>query len=266
MIRTGLTVLACAFFAVCASAQSQTTAPPNPPTQATADAPQAAPAQPAIPNGPAVNAELNSSVNSKKAKVGDKVEAHTTEPLKNGNDVVVPKGTKLIGHVVEASARSKGDQQSTLAIQFDKAVPKKDQEIPMNLLIIAVAPPAANAYGAAGGSPSSDPMGDRGAAASSSPMGVGKPQQQPQSNGTNYPAASSGGDTSASSGSPSATGLLPANSRGVYGLADFKLMLQNSKPNPGTVITSAGKDVHLDSGTRLLLIAELSASPAPSGR
>jgi hypothetical protein len=266
MIRIGLTVFVGAIFAVCAAAQSQTSTPPNPQTQATPDtAAQAAPAQPAIPKGPAVNAELNSSVDSKKAKVGDKVEARTTEPLKNGNDVVVPKGTKLIGHVVEASARSKGDQQSILAIQFDKAVPKKEQEIPMTMMIIAVAPPAANAYGTAGG-PGPDAMADRGAAASGgSPMGVGRPQQPP-SNSTNYPAASSGGDSSAPSGSPSATGPLPPNSRGVYGLGDLKLMLQNSKPNPGTVITSAGKDVHLDSGTRLLLIAELNASPAPSGQ
>jgi hypothetical protein len=261
MIRIGLTVFVGAIFAVCAAAQSQTSTPPNPQTQATPDtAAQAAPAQPAIPKGPAVNAELNSSVDSKKAKVGDKVEAHTTEALKNGNDVVVPKGTKLIGHVVEASARSKGDQQSTLAIQFDKAVPKKEQEIPMTMMIIAVAPPSSAAYGNSAG-PGADAMAGRGAEASSSPMGVGRPQQQPQPNSANFPSGSS-----ADTASPGGTGPLPPNSRGIYGLNGLQLMMQNSMPNPGTVITSTGKDVHLDSGTRLLLIAELNPSPAPSGQ
>jgi hypothetical protein len=260
MIRTGLTVFAGAVFAVCAVAQSQTSPPPNPPTQATPGAAaQAAPAEPAIPKGPAVNAELNSSVDSKKVKVGDKVEARTTEALKNGNEVVVPKGTKLIGHVVEASARSKGDQQSTLAIQFDKAVPKKEQEIPMAMMIIAIAPPSSGVYGGSPG-PGSNPMGDTGAAATSSPMGVGRPQQPPSNSG-NFPNGSS-----ADTPSPGGTGPLPANSRGVYGINGLQLMMQNSKPNPGTVITSTGKDVHLDGGTRLLLIAELHASPAPSGQ
>jgi hypothetical protein len=260
MIRTGLAVLAGTIFVACAVAQSQSNPPQSPPAQSANPSEQAS-ATPGVPNGPAVNAELSSSVDSKKAKVGDKVEARTTEPLKNGNDVLVPKGTKLIGHVVEASARSKGDQQSTLAIQFDKAVPKKEQEIPVNLMIIAVAPPSNQQYGNSGG-PGADPMGDRGAATSGgSPMGVGHPQQPP-SNSANYP-----NGNSADNASPGGGGPLPPNSRGVYGLNSLQLMMQASKPNPGTVITSTGKEVRLDGGTRLLLIAQLGAPAAtPSGQ
>jgi hypothetical protein len=55
---------------------------------------------------------------------------------------------------------------------------------------------------------------------------------------------------------------LPANSRGVYGLKDLKLMASPSGANETTVITSTGKNVRLDGGTRLLLVAQAPTSAA----
>ena len=108
---------------------------------ATAAAAQTEPGMVTLPSGATVNAELNSSVDSKKAKVGDKVEAHTTEEIKYAGKIIVPRGAKLEGHVTEATARSKGDSGSTLAIQFDKAIVKKGEEIPLNVAILAIAAP-----------------------------------------------------------------------------------------------------------------------------
>src|SRR5713101_9725794 len=81
--------------------------------------------------GTAVNAELNQSVDSKKAKEGDAVTAHTTESVKSDGKVVIPKGTKLVGHVTRATARAKGDADSALAVQFDRAILKNGQEMPL---------------------------------------------------------------------------------------------------------------------------------------
>jgi len=47
----------------------------------------------------------------------------------------------LIGHVTQASARTNGQEQAVLAIQFDKAVLKDKQEMPLNLTIQAIAAP-----------------------------------------------------------------------------------------------------------------------------
>jgi len=272
MIRAGLAVLAGTMIAACVAAQSQSNPPQsqNPPQQAQPPAnPQAPPnadaqstANPAIPNGPAVTVELSGSVDSKKAKVGDKVEARTTEALKNGNDVIVPKGTKMIGHVTQATARAKGDSDSSLAIQFDKATPKKEAEVPLITMILAVAPPVQENIGGGAPSPSS-PTANTNTAQQTSPMGASRPPQNQSTE--NYPAASPG-DTQAG---PTTPATLPANSRGVYGIKDLKLMM--NKPQNGaatTVITSAGKDVHLDSGTRLLLISTgaAPAASAPSGQ
>ena len=256
MIRAGFTLLAAVVLAAAATAQSQTPAPtPATPSSAAQTETRAG----TLPSGTTVNAELNSSVNSKKVKVGEKVEAHTTEAIEYAGKTILPKGTKLEGHVTEATARSKGDSGSTLAIQFDKAIPRKGEELPLDVTIMAIAAPQEDLYAGSAG-PSSDPMKDvGGAAAAGSPMGVGKAQPPP--NATQPSPSIAPADSTAG---PNGRAQLPANSRGVYGLKDLKIMVATSKTSQTTVITSSGKDVHLDGGTRLLLVAPGETEAGPS--
>jgi type IV secretory pathway VirB10-like protein len=90
-------------------------------------------------SGAAINAELTAPIDSKKAKPGDPVAARTTEPTKSNGKTVIPKGSRLVGHVTEASARAKGDSESALGIVFDKAILKNGQEMPLNVAIQALA-------------------------------------------------------------------------------------------------------------------------------
>ncbi|MGB6461351.1 MAG: hypothetical protein WBG02_15415 [Candidatus Acidiferrum sp.] len=254
MIRTKLAMIAGALLAAGvavaqAPTSAQTPATPNAPAQTEAQAPM-------LPSGPSVNAELNSSLDSKKAKAGDKVEAHTTEAMEYGGKVIVPKGAKLEGRVTEATARSKGDSGSTLAIQFDKAIAKKGEEIPLNVVLLAVAAPQPVSFSGSAG-PGSDPMNGVGAsAAGGSPMGVGKPQPPPNQT----PNAAPVDAEMTTNGS----GPLPVTSRGVYGLKGLKLMMTTTKSGQTTVLTSDGKDVRLESGTRLLLVAQTTTPPSPA--
>jgi hypothetical protein len=55
-----------------------------------------------------------------------------------------------------------------------------------------------------------------------------------------------------------------AKSRGVYGLGDLKLMAASSGAGQTIVITSSGKNIHLDGGTRLLLVVPEQVAVAPS--
>ena len=160
-MRATFGVLAGAMFAAGAVAQAQSNAqaPATPSSSA-----QAATTAATLPNGTTVNAQLNSSVDSKKAKAGDKVEAHTTEAIKYDGKTILRQGAKLEGHVIEATARSKGDGGSTLAIQFDRAIPRKGEEIPLNVAILAIAAPQSEFSGGSPG-PVSDPMSGAGAAA-----------------------------------------------------------------------------------------------------
>jgi hypothetical protein len=218
-----------------------------------------------VAGGTVVNAALNSSIDSKKAKAGDPVVAHTTEAVKSADGrTVLPNGTKLIGHVTKASARSNGQGEAMLALQFEKAVLKDKQEMPLNVVIQAVAAPtqAASTFSSdterttspgSAGMPSSNPSmsGSRGARQEgASPA----PQQ--------YPNGSASGS---STGEANSAGPLPANSRGVYGLQDVQM--NPNATGEGTVLTSTGKNVHLDGGTRLLLAVQpQSASATPGGK
>ena len=218
-----------------------------------------------LAGGTILNATLNSSIDSKKAKPGEQITAHTTEAVKSSDGrIILPNGTKLIGHVTQASARGNGQQQAMLALQFDKAVLKDKQEMPLNVVIQAIAAPAqqasSSAYGGSGGggagapgtSPSNNPSmsGSRG----------GRPEGTPA--GEPYPSANSNG---APGGEPNSAGPLPSNMRGVYGLDGVKISANAN--GEGTVLTSSAKNVHLDGGTRLLLAVQpQSASAAPSGK
>ena len=238
--------IAATFCAAGAAAQS---APPA----------EAASSEASLAGGTAINAALNTSVDSKKAKSGEQITAHTTEAVKSTDGrTILPKGTKLVGHVTQASARSNGQGEALLAIQFDKAVLKDGQEVPLNNAVIqALAAPSheASAYGSdteratTPASPSNNPSmsGSRGARPESSP----NTQPNPSANPT-Y------------GGEANSAGPLPANMRGVYGFEGMRLSANGN--GEGTVLTSTGKNVHLDGGTRLLLVVQpQSASAAPLG-
>jgi hypothetical protein len=246
--------IAFAVAALCATGAAAQSAPPSENVSSEAS----------LAGGTAINATLNSSIDSKKAKPGEQITAHTMEAVKSTDGrTILPKGTKLIGHVTKASARSNGQGESMLAIQFDKAVLKGGQEVPLNNVVIqAVAAPAreTSSYGGydaqpttAPGAPSNNPSmsGSRGAR----PEGTPPTQTYPStnSNGTNP------------SGELNNSGPLPANARGVYGLEGVHL--STSSNGEGTVLTSTDKNIHLDGGTRLLLTVQpQSASAAPSGK
>jgi hypothetical protein len=233
MTRTGFAILIGAVYAASAFAQS-------------------APSSVSLASGTLLNAELNSTADSKKAKAGDKLEAHTTVDSRNDGRMVIPKGTKLVGHITQASARAKGDSESVLAIQFDKAILKNGQEIQLTAEIRAIAAPQRD-FSAGSDSPGSDPLANRGAAAAGgSPMGPSRPVNPPP--GTTAPADSPSPGVAPEG--PAVRGPLAANSRGVYGLSGLQLAADKSNANAGTTITSTGKNVHLDGGTRLLLISQ----------
>ena len=91
--------------------------------------------------------------------------------------------------------------------------------------------------------------------------------------GTVNSAANAGAGVAAASkgavGGLNTAGQLTSNSQGVFGLNGLNLDAAASNATQGSVITSAGKNVHLNSGTRMLLVSqaqagELGASKPPA--
>ncbi len=234
-----------------------------------------------LASGTALNAALNSSIDSKKCKPGDAVNAHTTEAVKSEGKTVIPKGSKLVGHVTQASARAKGESESSLGIVFDKAILKNGQEMPLNVGIQAIASaesaasaasPDMGTMGGAGGSTgSSGAAGGRGAlggvtstagAAAGTVTNTAANVGGAAGGAVNSAANAGGSVAGAANGAASglnAAGQLTSNSKGVFGLNGLNLSTAASNATQGSVITSVGKNVHLDGGTRMLLVSQAQA-------
>ena len=103
----------------------------------------------ALSSGTTLQAELTKSIDAKKAKPGDEVTAKLTQDVKSDGKVVLHKGSKLVGHVTEAQAKTKENSESKLGVVFDKAVLKGGQEMAFNGVIQAMAAPVQGSLSAA---------------------------------------------------------------------------------------------------------------------
>jgi hypothetical protein len=242
-----------------------------------------------LASGTEMQAALAQPVDAKKSKPGDSVTAKTTQAVKSDGQVIIPKGSRLVGHVTEAKARANGEAESALGIVFDKAILKNGQEVPLHASIQALAAAqsaastspadadlAGSGMGSAAGSTRSAGGGVLGGA-SSTAGGAASTVTNTSANvagaaaGTlDSTARAAGSATGSASGAVSGTsqgavggltsvGQFTSNSRGVFGLHGLNLSAAGSNSTEGSLITSAGKNVHLDSGTRMLLVAQGSA-------
>ena len=236
------------------------------PAQAPVQAPTQSPAQPAAhagePNqafkiapGSVIPVQLTRTVDAKKAKAGDQVEAKVVQDMKtNSGEVIVPKDTKVLGHVTEAQARNKEQKESEMRITFDRAMMKdgRDVSLPMSIQAI-IAPRNPNSENASGGEV---PSGGQAAGASSAPASDGRsartgsptgaaPQQEPGS-------STGAGENSATAGGSNSAPQITGNTAGVIGFPDLTLSPTPQGAN-GSVITSEKKNVKLESGTLMLL-------------
>jgi hypothetical protein len=91
-------------------------------------------------NATVIRIVLSKSLDAKKLKEGDPVEAKTETEL-SANGLVAPRGSVIKGHVTQASARSKGGQESSLGIAFDAIVLKNGQPMTLKTSIQAVGAP-----------------------------------------------------------------------------------------------------------------------------
>lgn len=239
------------------ASSSQGEAQPQPSTAAGQPTPAATqPATPAnnplkIAPGSVIPVQLQKTVDAKKAKSGDEVVATVTQDMKtNSGDVLVPKDTKILGHVTTAQARSKEQKESELAIAFDHAVVKGGQmPLPMSIQAV-IAPPSSNPAGGGGGSDEGNAPPQTGSSGSPmagrTPTGGTSQAAQPK----NYPP---GEGSSESQPQTSARPPITGNTQGVIGMPDVKLETTAQNTTQGSVMISARNNVKIEKGTMLLL-------------
>jgi hypothetical protein len=261
LISTALMAALASGTALAQSTSTSATDPSTPPAQSESQ-PQAAPqpaaatpataATPRIAPGSVIPVQLTKTIDAKKAKAGDEVVAKVTMDLKtNSGEVVVPKDTKVTGHVTEAQARSKDQKESQVGIAFDHAA-LKNGDVSMPMSIQAVIAPPTNSENSAGGGEGA-PAG--GGSTATSPAGAGRTgamggagQAQPSTPAPNA-VPTTGTDTQQQAG---ARPPINGNTQGVVGISNLKLEAGQNTAQ-GSVLTSDKNNVKVESGTMLLL-------------
>jgi hypothetical protein len=234
----------------------------------------------ALAGDSSVNAVLTKPVDSRKSKPGDPVNARTTQPAKTEDGRSIPRGSTLVGHVSEVHARGEGQADSAVGIVFDRAVTRDGHEIPLRNVAIRAVAAAESAMSAGVGDSGmmTEPRGGMSGGRAGGGGGVGRTTGAVGSTvGAGLSAAGSATGSLAASGAGAlqvgpgavggvdASGLLTAGSSGVFGLRDLSVSSAASGAAQGSVVTSTGKSVHLDQGTRLLLSSQASASGETRG-
>jgi hypothetical protein len=240
-----------------------------------------------------VSGELRGKLDAKSARPGDQVIVKTTQKTMLADGTEIPKGTRLVGHVTEAQEHAKGHAESQIGIAFDRAELKGGRSIPIHSAIRSIAPaPSAMAsmannddLGAGGGGMAG---GGRGMVGGGSREGGGllggggaavggvAPMAGRVGGGLDSTAGvgagAAGSTLGATSGATgSATGRVAGNAtgevgQGMHGAAgatsDFAthatavpgVMLGGDITGSASgVLSAANRNVHLDSGTQMVL-------------
>lgn len=236
-----------------------------------------------VANGTEIDATLTRSVDAGRARPGDEVTAKAAKDIRSEGKVVVPRGSRLIGRVTSARQHRKGDaaggdSASQLGIVFDRAVLKDGSEVALNGSVAAIgatrsagsatgreidagAAGAGGMAGTAGGSGGGLAGGVGGTVGGVSHAAIGA------TGGVNSALGASMGVAGRSAGAVGgldAAGGLKPGSRGVFGLRDLDIQAATAGAAEGSVITSAERNVRLESGTQMLLVAGGSAGQKPA--
>ena len=204
-----------------------------------------------------VDAVLDKSVDAKKNKTGDQVSATLSADVKSANGTVIPKGSKLVGHITEAKPKAKGEANSELGIAFDKAVPKGGKEqLPVRASIHGLWKPQP-AMMESGGMPAG-PGVQPGLGGPGGPIGApGNPGVPGGGAGSTQGPVGRTTTGAPQTENPSAETAEDASRHGTHGgavpIPGLSIDSKGGDQGAGTLITSTSRTVHLDSGTHLAL-------------
>ena len=202
-----------------------------------------------IAAGTIIPAELAKALDAKKAKLNDEVVAKAAEDLLAHGQIIIPRGSKIIGHVTEVKSRSKAEPQSIIGIVFERLLLKGGRTMPLEVVVQAIRGPARSAStmnSEMGGSAELPSTPGRSIPDGMDPIGGARSYPNSSDTHPNIPGPTAGRDkpTNAS------TGGLSSSTHGVVGLSGLSL----TSSAQGSVFSSTSQNVHLDSGTQMLLL------------
>ncbi|HTH52855.1 MAG TPA: hypothetical protein VL495_02825 [Edaphobacter sp.] len=248
---------------VAISLQAQTPASPqagSTMTPSTAQAsPQQAPqaARQAV-KATSVSAELTKGINSKKAKVGDEVNAKTTDSAKLPDGTELPKGTKLVGNIVDVKPKAKDEKNSHLVLSLNRAVMKDGHDVPIRAAVTSMTAPTTQS--ASMDMPAGGGMAPGGGGGSASGGGS-------SSGATAAPSAPTMASDVGSGQAQSTQGQMLKSAQDHVAVGNMpKVMLSApTTPDSAGVLDGVGDNISLDSGTKFtanVILAQTNAGGA----
>ena len=221
-----------------------------------------------------LNATLNRPVDARNAKAGDEITATVSEDVKSDGHVLIKRGSRLVGRVTTARARSgksaaEGGADSQLGIVFDRAVLKNGTTIPLSATVHALA--AAESSASSGMSDANAGLAGAGSAAGSARSGGGglvggvaggasgtvggvTGSTGAVASGTVSGSGAALGRSAGAVGGLNAAGKLTSGSKGAFGLKGIDVSPAAGSDAQGSIISSSTQNVRLDRGTRMLLV------------
>ncbi|GIU81787.1 MAG: hypothetical protein D6687_02355 [Acidobacteria bacterium] len=85
-----------------------------------------------------IQGKLETALDAQKSKVGDEVILRISKSVKQGNEVIVPKGARVIGKVTEIKQATKADNESKISVVFDR-IENGSLKIPITATIVSIA-------------------------------------------------------------------------------------------------------------------------------
>ena len=223
-----------------------------PPQPAAAPKSTTAPSAKELAPGTILSVELSKSLDAKKLKANDKFEARTVMDLLSHGQIVIPRNTRIIGHVTGAKGHTKQSPDSMVGITFDRVLTKDGRELALQAAVQAIArplqtaptfPPEDPMAATANGIPSAS-QSQRGSITGAASTGTQFP------NPSGYPPGGGAGlPPDPASATNSTVSPLGPTSKGVVGMKGLSL----DSSGPASVVSSKTDNVHLDSGTQLIL-------------
>jgi len=208
--------------------------------------------------GTAINASLVTAVDSSRSKPGDTVTATVNEAVTYQRSVLIPKGSKITGHVV----RTGGDSTNTSAlfVEFDRVTLPNGQEAALNAGIQALAPPASAPTIASRKDYEEDWI-----AGNISTPDVEPAAKSPAKSGTvvmpstfTSPRKNTVAELPAQpiEGGLDRQGRFTVDSKGAFYEPHMRIFTPVSEGSHGTVLVGTKKSVRLEAGTHLLIVIQ----------
>jgi hypothetical protein len=205
-----------------------------------------------LSTGTPINATLLGVLDSEKSKPGDEVSAIVAESVVYQRSVLLPKGSKIIGHVVRTGAD--GEQTSAVFVEFDRVILKGGQEAMLNAGIQALAP-----VGAAPTIPSREKYEqNRMDGPVRLSLGLGAAETQVMPSTYTVPRRTATPDVSEPKieGGLDRKGMFTPDSKGAFSVPNLRVFTPMSEGSHGTVLVGSKQSVRLENGTRLLIVVQ----------